>query len=226
MRRAQANMPALLVALLVLSTVAGIGMLVADDAFGNATRDADERRVATALSERLVSADGPLADRRNVLNGSDVDALSAAEFESRFPAARDRAVRVSLDGETVVRTGDVDGGTTVRRIVLVDRRQSVTITPSPGTNGEQSVTLPRRTDNVTLALTPPDGTTVRTVRANGRVVLHDEDGLSGTETVDVSRYETTTLTFEASDRLPEGSVAVTYYPSQTRKAVLAVTVDG
>lgn len=226
MSRGQANMPALLVALLALTTVAGIGTLVADDAFSGETRDADERRIATALSERLVSADGPLADRSNVLNESGVASLTAAEFESLFPVAADRAVRVALDDETLVRTDTVDGGTTVRRIVLVERREAVTITPSLGSNREQSVTLPRRTENVTVALSPPDGTTIETVRANGRVVLHDESGLSGTETFDVSRYETTRLTFEATDRLPDGSVTVTYYPAQTRKAVLAVTVDG
>lgn len=226
MSRAQANMPALLVALLALTTVAGIGTLVADDAFSGETRDADERRIATALSERLVSADGPLADRSNVLNESGVASLTAAEFESLFPVAADRAVRVALDDETLVRTDTVDGGTTVRRIVLVERREAVAITPSLGSNREQSVTLPRRTENVTVALSPPDGTTIETVRANGRVVLHDESGLSGTETFEVSRYETTRLTFEATDRLPDGSVTVTYYPAQTRKAVLAVTVDG
>ena len=98
--------------------------------------------------------------------------------------------------------------------------------PPLGANRDQSVTLPRRTPNATLTLSPPNGTTVSTVRANGRVVLHDESGIEGTETVDLSRFETATLTFESSDRLPEGSVVVTYYPSRTRKAVLGVTVDG
>ncbi|WP_135533607.1 DUF7263 family protein [Halostella pelagica] len=226
MTRGQANMPALLVALLALTAVAGIGTLVADDAFGGATRDADGQRIATGLSERLVRADSPLADRANVLNGSETASLTAAELESLFPVVQNRSVRVSLDDETLAQTGRVDGGTTVRRIVLVERREAVTITPSLGSNSEQSVTLPRRTENVTVELSPPVGTTVRTVRANGRVVLHDDSGLSGTETVSVSRYETTALTFEATDRLPDGSVTVTYYPSQTRKAVLAVTVDG
>jgi hypothetical protein len=226
MSRGQANMPALLVALLALTAVAGIGTLVADDAFSGETRDADERRIATSLSERLVSTDGPLADRTNVLNESETASLTVAEFESLFPVASDRAVRVTLDDETLVRTANVAGGTTVRRIVLIERREAVTITPSLGSNSEQSVTLPRRTANVTLELSPPDGTTIESVRANERVVLHDESGLSGTESFEVSRYETTTLSFDATHRLPDGSVTVTYYPAETRKAVLAVTVDG
>ncbi|WP_135820220.1 DUF7263 family protein [Halostella litorea] len=226
MTRGQANMPALLVALLALSTVAGVGLFVADDAVGSATRDAGERRVAVALSERLVSADGPLAVRGNVLDAGAVASLDDAAFESQYPVARDRAVRVTIDGETLVRTGDADGGTTIRRVVLVERRERVTRTPSLGTNREQSVTLPRRTPNATLTLSPPNGTTVDTVRANDRVVLHNASGITGTATVDLSRFETATLTVESSARLPAGSVSVTYYPSRTRKAVLGVTVDG
>lgn len=224
--RGQANMPALLVALLALSGMAAVGTLVADDAFRGETREADERRLATGLSERLVSADGPLTARANVLNETAATNLTGSAFESLFPAARDRAVRVSLDGDTLVRTGDVEGGTTVRRIVLVERERPVTTTPSLGAGRNQTVTLPRRTSRVTLSLSPPNGTTVTTVRTNGRVALHDEAGVEGTETVAVSRFETTTLSFEASDPLPDGSVAVTYYPPRTRKAVLEVTVDG
>ena len=226
MTRAQANMPALLLALLVLSAVAGVGLVIADDAVGSATRDAGERRVAVGLSERLVSADGPLAVRGNVLDARAVASLSPAAFESQYPVVRDRAVRVTLDGETLVRTGDAEGGTTIRRIVLVERRERATRTPSLGPNREQSVTLPRRTPNATLTLSPPNGTTVGAVRANGRVVLYNESGIEGTATVDLARFETVTLTFESSARLPEGSVTVTYYPSRTRKAVLGVTVDG
>ncbi|WP_121821967.1 DUF7263 family protein [Halostella salina] len=226
MSRAQANMPALLVALIALSTVAGVGLFVADDAVGSATRDAGERRVAVGLSDRLVSADGPLAVRANVLDARAVASLTPAAFESQYPVARDHAVRVTLDGEPLVSTGDADGGTTIRRVVLVERRERVTRTPALGANREQSVTLPRRTPNATVELSPPNGTTVTTVRANGRVVLHDDAGVEGTATVDLSRFETATLTFASSDRLPDGSVTVTYYPSRTRKALLGVTVDG
>lgn len=224
--RGQANMPALLIALLALSTMAAVGTLVADDAFRGETRDADERRLAIGLTERLVGADGPLTVRANVLNEPAATNLTASTFESQFPAARGRAVRVSLDGDTLVRTGDVEGGSTVRRIVLVERERAVTTTPSLGAGRNQSVTLPRRTPRVTLSLSPPNGTTVTTVRANDRVVLHNESGIEGTETVAVPRFDTMTLSFDASDPLPDGSVTLTYYPAQTRKAVLEVTVDG
>ncbi|MFC7081256.1 DUF7263 family protein [Halorussus caseinilyticus] len=57
------------------------------------------------------------------------------------------------------------------------------------------------------------------------MVLRNESGLRGTFAVELSRFETTTLTFETDGPLPAGSVEVTYYPAETTKAVLAVTVD-
>ena len=62
------------------------------------------------------------------------------------------------------------------------------------------------------------------VRANGRVVLLNPSGLDGTFTVDVSRFETTRLTFDATGPLRGRAVEVTYYPAKTTKAVLEVTV--
>jgi len=63
---------------------------------------------------------------------------------------------------------------------------------------------------------------VTTVRANGRVVLHNESGLVGRFTVALSRYETTTLRFVGA---PSPATAnLTYYPAVTRKAELVVTV--
>lgn len=63
------------------------------------------------------------------------------------------------------------------------------------------------------------------VRANDRVVLRNTSGLSGTFEVELSRFETTTLTVEADGPLPTGSLEVTYFPAQTAKKMLAVTVD-
>jgi len=88
------------------------------------------------------------------------------------------------------------------------------------------VTLPRRTDRADLRLRPPANTTVTTVRANERVVLHDESGLEGRYTVSLSRHRTVDLRFDASGPLSRGNVTVTYYPTETRKATLGVTVDG
>ena len=87
------------------------------------------------------------------------------------------------------------------------------------------MTLPRRSPHVEISVTPPDGTDVNVVRANRNVVLRNESGLLGNFQVSLSRFDTTTLTFEVDGPLPTGSVEVTYYPAETRKAVLAVTVD-
>jgi hypothetical protein len=88
-----------------------------------------------------------------------------------------------------------------------------------------SFTLPRRTHAVDLAIRPPEGTTVTEVRADGRVVLRNGSGIAGDFSVRVSRFETVRFAFDADGPLPTGSVAVTYYPAETRKTVLAVTVD-
>jgi len=79
---------------------------------------------------------------------------------------------------------------------------------------------------VEIRLTPPTQSNVTVVKANEKVVLRNASGLRGTFTVELSRFETTTLTFETDGPLPTGSVELTNYPAETRKAVLAVTVDG
>lgn len=219
--RAQANLPALAVALLLVTTAAGVGLSLADGAFADARRDPGERAAAVGLAERLVSDASPLTTRGNVLNRSALDRLDATRLGEAFPASEGRAVRVRLDGETVVERGDPADGTTMRRVVLVERRQSVTLSRVP----DDRVALPRRTPRATLALSPPPTTTLTTVRANGRVVLHNESGLRGTFDVRLSRYETTTLAFDYEGPLPPPAVSVTYYPARTIKAELVVTVD-
>lgn len=225
-RRAQTNLVTLAVALLLLTATTAVAMAVADGAIGRADGDPGQRRLAVSLSERLVAADGPLAARANVLNRTAVDRFDGARLRSRFPAARDLDVRVRLDDETLATTGDPTGGATVRRVVLVQERRAVTLTPTLSAGNGYATTLPRRTNRVRLRVDPPPGTTVTAVRANDRVALLNRSGLDGTFTVDVSRFETTRLRFEASGPLPRGSVAVTYYPAETTKGVLAVTVEG
>lgn len=211
--RGQANLPALAVALLLVTTVAGLSMTVADTAFASAERDAVDRATAGAVADRLLAADSPVTDRPNVLNASRLD---EASVETVVPGGVD--VRVAVDGETVYERGDPTGGTTVRRLGIVAERQAITLRP-PLRFG--SVTLPRRSPR---ALVTVDGNaTVETVRANDRVVLHDPDGLEATSEIRLSRYETTTLRFDGS--WSEDDVTVTYFPRRTRKALLEVTVD-
>lgn len=223
--RAQMNLPALAVALLVVTTVAVVSFGMADRAYLSADRDADQRRVAVALSERLVNPETPVTARANVLDAESVADLNATRLRTLFPVTDGYDVQIRLGDRTIAATGDATGGTTVRRIVLVERRTTASMTPGLSAN-EPSVTLPRRTPRVRLALSPPDGTTVTAVLANEKVVLRNESRLSGNFEIALSRFETTTLAFETDGPLPTGSVEVTYYPAETEKAVLAVTVDG
>jgi hypothetical protein len=221
-RRAQANLVALVAALVALTTVSTVAVVVANGALADATREPVERQSATALADRLVASDGPVSVRENVLNETRVDGLDADAVRDLAALPESADVRVRVDGETIVETGDVTGGTTVRRVALVVDRDPRTVTP--GLDGRDRVTLPRRTPWVAVDVAPSAGD-VTTVRANGRVVLHDPDGLdAGRYRVNVSRRVTPTLSFAGAD-LATGAVDVTYAPADSRKVVVEVTVD-
>jgi len=208
--------------MVALTTVSTVAVVVANGALDDATRDPIERQGANALADRLVAADGALAARENVLNETRVEEFDADALRALDAVPPDADVRVRVDGETVVETGNVAGGTTVRRVALVVDREPRTVTP--GLDGRDRVTLPRRTPWVIVAFAPSAGE-VRTVRANGRVVLHDPDSLAAGEyRVNVSRRTTPTLSF-AGDDLATGAVELTYAPADSRKVVLEVTVD-
>jgi hypothetical protein len=221
MMRGQANLVGVAVALLVVTTATGLGLALADGAFASAQRQPAERRVAVSLAERLVSAESPLTTRANVMTDRRLGSVTSAALDAEFPVARGYDVRIRLGDRVLVDRGTPAGGISVRRLVLVERRQSTTIDAE-----SDRLTLPRRSDAATVRLDPPADTTATTVRANGRVVLHDPAGLDGSYDVDLSRYETTTLTVEHSGSFPAGSLAVTYSPARTTKAELVVTVDG
>ncbi|WP_115865414.1 DUF7263 family protein [Halorussus litoreus] len=225
MSRAQMNLPALAVALLVVTTVTVVSLGMADRAYLSAERDADQRRTAVALSERLVDSESSVTARANVLDAEIVEEMNASRLRAQFPVLGEEVdVAVRLDDQNLATAGDPSGGTTIRRIVLVEDRESVTLTPSVSPV-DPTVTLPRRSPRVEIALSPPDGTTVTAVRANDRVVLRNESGLDGRFEADLSRFETATLTVETDGPLPTGTLDLTYFPAETRKAVLAVTVD-
>lgn len=223
--RGQANLLAIGLAVLALTAALGLGTFLAETALDGERRAAGERATAVAVSGRLVAADGPLAERRTVLDASALDAADAESLAERYPALADAEFRVTVGDRVVAERGDPIDGTTVRRIVTVRETESRTLTPELSTDGGPGVTLPRRTDRVRLRIEPPPNTTVRTVRVDGRVVLHDPSGLNGTHEVPVSRLETLRLSVDGEGRLPAGSIAVTYFPATDRKAELEVTVD-
>lgn len=222
--RAQLSLPALGLAFLVLTAVTVLGVAVAESAVVSSERSTLDRQATVALSDRLVSTTGPLAVRANVLNGSAVPNLNETVLRTQYGLASDADAKITLDGETVVSTGDVDDGPTIERLVVLEERRNRTLTPAFGSGNQ--VTLPRRTDRLQLSIYPPENTTVSGVRVGNRVVLSNESGLRGTFSVSTSRLETVRLSFESTTRLSKGTVSVTYYPVETRKARLGVTVDG
>lgn len=213
--RAQANLLSLAVALTALVSAATLGLVVADGALAGADRDPGQRRAAGAVAERLVSAEATTV-RENVLDGEAIADLSAATIAELAPPAANRSIRVQLGEETLFERGDPTGAT-VERVVLVAER--TTRSRSAAVGGGDDLTLPRRTDRV--ALTFAAGSTVETVRVNGRIVLHDPGGLAGQFVVEPSRYETATLSFEGGT----AQVGIESRPLRTEKATLRVTVD-
>ncbi|MFB6308787.1 MAG: hypothetical protein ABEH35_05600 [Haloarculaceae archaeon] len=222
-RRGQTSLPALAVALLLVVTATGLAFVFAEGVIASGDRQPRERRAAVALSERLVSPDSALTERANVLDGTRVDALDASTLRSRHPVVDGYDVAIRLNGTRIASLGSPSGGTTIRRIVLVERVTTRTL--EPAFDGRTAATLPRRVETVRLAITPPAGTTIWRVRANNRTVLSNTSGLVGTFDVRLSRYETTTLYFSASGPLDGDTVDIEYSPTRTRKATLAVTVD-
>ena len=222
--RAQANLLALVAALFVLTTAMVVGTVVADTSLAGAARDSDERHAAVAVADRLVAAESPLTNRTNVVDGSAIDDITAARLRARYPVLADRSVRVTLGGNVLASAGHPDGGTTMRRVVLVERTQALTL--QPGFTGGNRVTLPRRTGRVEVTIDQPENVSVDAVRANGRPVLYSpRDSLDGSYTVDLSRRETVALSFDANDSLSRGDVTMTLSPWRTNKTTLAVTVD-
>lgn len=221
-RRGQTNLVAVAAALVTLTAATGLGLVLADGAFAGADREAEQRRVAVALSERLVAPDSPLTTRANVLNATAVGRFDGTALRSEFPVVGDRAVRIRVADRTVAQRGTLPDGHRIRRLVLLEERTAVTRSPNLGAT--RAVTLPRRTPRVRLRIQPPPATTVRTVRAGDRVVLRNPSGLEGTFVVRTSRQETVRLRFESNGPLPPGSVELTLFPARTTKAILEVTV--
>ncbi len=218
--RAQTTLPAVAVALVLLTLVTALGLGLADSAITSAERSPDERRVAAATAARLVAADGPVADRGNVLNGSRVDGFDAATLRAAVPATAGYAIDVDLGDDTVATTGNAERGTTIRRLVLLERTDTRSISPE-----SRRVTLPRRATSATVTFSPGNGTAVRTMRVNDQVRLHDDSGLRGAYEVDLTAYRTTRIEFQTPGRVRNGTVHVAYETPRTTKTTLSVTVD-
>lgn len=208
-RRGQASLLALVVSLVVLTSVMGIALTIVDTAYRSADREPEERRIATTLAQRLVSADAEQTVRANVVN---VTALRALSLDRTYPFTRDTALRVRLGNETIAERGEPTGGTTVRRVVLRAHSQSVTRTVP------ETTTVPGGAKRPTI--TVPASGSVTTVRANGRVVFHDPAGLVGSFELPRS-HESIRLRITGGT----GPITVSYGRIQAEPTELVVTVD-
>lgn len=220
--RGQTELPALGVALVLLTSTVVLGVFLANSALTAAERPSIEEQTAASLSERLVAADAPHTTRQNVLSAQRVEALDERTLRKQLNIPEDTDITVRLGGETLVEAGAADG-TTTERVVLVERRTQEILRPD--FDNSRTTTLPRRTSNATLTISPPSMTTVERVYANSRIVLSNETGLEGTFDVSLSSFATTTLRFEGVGTLADDSVRIEYTPPETTKAILEVRVD-
>lgn len=221
--RGQANLVAVAVALVLLTSVLGASLAVAESVLVGAVaeRDSADRHAASTLAARFVD-DAPASYPRNVVPNR---SLTAASVASLTPVVENASVRVELGDRTLFDRGDPSGGATVHRGVLVATPRSRAATVDLATN--DTLGLSHRTDRVTLVVDSGPNTTVHTVRVDDRIVLHNETGLSGEATVTTSRRRQTELTFETetTDPTANGSVEVSYTSLAVRPATLTVTVD-
>jgi hypothetical protein len=221
--RAQTNLVALVLALVLVTGATVVGVAVADGALAGADRDPLDRHAATSVADRLVAADSPTTVRANALDATVVDDLNASRVEALAPPAEGAAIRITLDSEAVVERGIPAGGVTVRRSVTVVSR-SEPVRRTVNLSRRSTVRVPRGVGRATLAVDSGENTTVRTVRAGGRVVLYDGAGLDTNATVYLSRYEPTTVR-PAIGANATGRVAVTYRRPRVETHTMAVTVD-
>ncbi|MGM0590011.1 MAG: DUF7263 family protein [Halobacteriota archaeon] len=221
--RGQANLVALGVALIVLTTVTVVGVVIADGELARADRDPVERHAAETLADRLVAADANVTVRQNVLDEANAATLTVGELESTTPAVTGRSIRVRLDGQVLVERGNPIHGQTVRRLVRVADVESESRRIDLDSTTEVTVAEP--TPSLRLQISPAANTTVETVRVNDRIVLHDEDGLTGTTRLRTPGARNLSVAVETRGTGgPSGSVDVAYPVANETNAVLEVTV--
>lgn len=221
--RAQTELPAVAIALVLLTSVLMLGIGAADSALSRADRPSLEQQAAVGLSEQLTAPSTNVTRRANTLDAAVLANLSARSLESEYGADPDHDIRIRVDDETQVESGDPTGGTTIDRLVVVERRSETTLVPTFEDN--RTVTLPQRTATAMVEIDPPATTTVERLWANDRLLLQNSSGIRGVSQISLSPFETERLRFEALGPLPPGSIEITHERVQTEKQILEVTVD-
>lgn len=219
--RGQATLLAAAVAVVILVGVTVLGVALADDALRSADRRPLERHAARSLADRLVTADAT-THHDGVVRADRMRNLTADDLAALAPAVEDRNVRVRLGNVTLVGTDVVDG-TTVRRVARVGRTERGV--ERVRLSRRRSLTVPPGVARVRFYVATGNNTTATTVLADGRPVLHADDGVEGTSVVAVSRHDPTRLRVRTATGNATGRVRVEYVRVRTEPAVLEVTVD-
>lgn len=232
--RAQANLLGFAAAVVVVVTVTVAGAALAGDALTDADRQPAAAHAAERLSAHLVAADAAHTREANVLRADRTANLTPADLDREVPPVRGRAVAVSLGGETVVERGAVGGaaGEGVARSVgsiWVERRVRVERAVERSARidlAERSGhTLPEHTGRLVVRIDPRGARTVHTVRADGRVVLHDTAGLSGRYLVRVPDVHPLSVDV-GSDGDGPGAVTLSWTATNASAEQLVVRIGG
>ncbi|SNR53283.1 DUF7263 family protein [Halorubrum vacuolatum] len=212
--RAQANLPVVAVALVVLTAVTGMTVAMAEGAQLAAERDVEERAAAVSIADAFVDGEAEHTRRDNVLDAEALAALTANEWPP-VAAVDDAAVRVRAGEEVLLERGDPEGGTTVRRLALIATEE--TDDGSISADGTEEFDLPEGTTAVEV---DPEGS-VETVRIDGRVITHEGRGADATTRVDVRPDRDVAVSASGG----HGRVHVTAVRERTERVVVEVTVD-
>lgn len=222
--RGQANLIALAAAVVVLSAALGIALITVSGSLSGATGNPDERVLATGIAERLLATDSPLTRRDGSLNASHIETFGPQDLASILPSTSDARVHVSLGGSELASIGEPRGGTTVTRLVQVVEHRKVIRRPDLSSNESiNSDYVLRAANHVTISINGSAGS-VETVWLDGRLVLHDPDGLDGTFTVRLAAPGQSRLRFEVSQP-GERLVTLATVRREVEFMRLVVTVD-
>lgn len=222
-RRGQASLIAVAIAVVLLAGVTLLSLSIAAGAFDTADREPIERRHAVAAADNLVANSSPLTKAPNAIDRETLTDLPPAKVRRLVPVDETVDVWIRLDDTELLRRGAPERGTTVRRLVLVER-----VTPvehAHRLNGSRTtLRYANRSDRLTVDLRGlPDR--VETVRINGRTRLHNESGLTGRYTLRVDRQRPPQLTVIGASSLAGHNVTVTAHEWRTSTGILAVTLD-
>lgn len=183
--RAQANLLGFVAAVVVVTTVTVAGVALAGDALADADRQPAATHAAERLSTHLVAADAAHTRGPNVLRADRTANLTVADLDREVASIRGRPVSVSLGDETIIERGNITGDAALRSpdAVRVERQvrveRDIQRTERIDLTEQAGRTLSDHTARVIVRIDTHRTRTVHTVRADGRVVLHDAAGLSG-----------------------------------------------